>query len=64
MDALLRFAGCIPAFSTRGKGILGPFLSALVGASKRETPTSNLTESTDIHAISMNQFLIDDTVVN
>ena len=33
-------------FSTRGKGALGPLLSALAGARKRETPTSNLTEST------------------
>ena len=41
---LLRIAGCIPAFSTRGKGALGLLLSALAGASKRETPTSNLTE--------------------
>ena len=46
MGTLLRIAGCIPAFSTRGKGALGPLLSALAGASKRETPTSNLTEST------------------
>ena len=43
---LLRIVGCIPAFFTRGKGASGPFLSAPVGASKRETPTSNLTEST------------------
>ena len=43
---LLRIVGFIPAFSTRGKGALGPLLSALAGASKRETPTSNLTEST------------------
>ena len=42
---LLQFTGCIPAFSTRGKGALGPLLSAPGGASKRETPTSNLTES-------------------
>ena len=41
---------CIPAFSTRGKGALGPLLSAPVGASKRETPTSNLTESTALYA--------------
>ena len=27
------------AFFTRGIGALGPVLSALVGASKRETPT-------------------------
>ena len=41
---LLGIAGCItsPAFSTRGKGALGPLLSAPAGASKRETPTSNL----------------------
>ena len=44
---LLRIASCIPAFSTRGKGALGPLLTAPAGASKRETPTSNLTESTD-----------------
>ena len=43
---LLRIAGCIPAFSTRGKGALGHLLSALAGDSKREMPTSNLTEST------------------
>ena len=43
---LLQIAGCIPVFSTRGKGALGPLLSALAGASKKETPTSNLTEST------------------
>ena len=42
---LLQVAGCIPAFSTRGKGALGPLLSALAGARKRVTPTSNLTES-------------------
>ena len=45
MGTLLRIAGSIPVFSTRGKGALGPLLSALVGASKRETPTSNLAES-------------------
>ena len=33
------------AFSTRGKGALGPLSSAPAGASERETPTSNLTES-------------------
>ena len=38
---LLQIAGCIPAFSTRGKGVLGTLLSALAGA------TSNLTESND-----------------
>ena len=38
---------CIPAFLTRGKGALGSLLSAPAGASKRETPTSNLTESTE-----------------
>ena len=42
-----RIAGCIPAFSTRGKGALGPLLSAPAGAGKRETPTSNLTENND-----------------
>ena len=42
----MRIAGCIPAYPTRGKGALGPVLSAPAGASKRETPTSNLTEST------------------
>ena len=41
----------IPAFSTRGKGALWPFLSAPAGASKRETLTSNLTESTALRAI-------------
>ena len=34
------------AFSTREKGAMGPLLSAPAGASKRESPTSNLTEST------------------
>ena len=38
--------GCIPAYPTRRKGALGPLLSALVGASKGETPTANLTQST------------------
>ena len=43
---LLQITGCsIHAFSTRG--VLGTLLSAPVDASKRETPTSNLTESTD-----------------
>ena len=36
------YSGCIPAYPTKGKGALGPLLSAR----KRETPTSNLTEST------------------
>ena len=36
---VLRIAGCIPSFFTRKKGALGPLLSALVGASKRVTPT-------------------------
>ena len=40
------YSGCIPAYPTKGKGALGPLLSAHAGASKRETPTSNLTEST------------------
>ena len=42
--------GCIPAFSTRGKGALEPLLSAKADASKRETPTGtpNLTESTEM----------------
>ena len=40
-------AGCIPVFSTRGKGAPRPLLSALAGATKRETPTSNPTESTE-----------------
>ena len=31
----------------RGKLVLGHLLSAPAGASKRETPTSNLTESTE-----------------
>ena len=35
MGTLLQITGCIPAFSTRGKGAL-PLLSALVGVSKRE----------------------------
>ena len=39
MSTLLRIAGFIPAYPTRGKGP--------AGASKRETPTSNLTESTE-----------------
>ena len=43
---LQRIAGFIPAFSITGKGTLGPLLSAPAVASKRETPTSNLTEST------------------
>ena len=47
MGTLLRIAGCIPAFSTRGKGALGPLLSAPAGASKRETLTLNLTEITE-----------------
>ena len=34
------------AFSTEGKGALGHLLPAPAGDSKRETPTSNLTEST------------------
>ena len=39
----------LPAvFSTRGKGALGPLLSAPAGASKRETPTSNHTESSEV----------------
>ena len=46
MGTLLRIADCIPTFSTRGKGALGSLLSAPTGASKRETCTSNLTEST------------------
>ena len=45
MGTLLQIAGCIPTFSTRGKGALGPLSSAPAGASERETPTSNLTES-------------------
>ena len=45
---LLQIAGCIPAYPSRGKGAFGPLLSALVGARKRETPTSNLTESTGV----------------
>ena len=48
----LQKAGCIPVYPTRGKGALGPLLSAPVGASKRETPTSNLTESTEIAYLS------------
>ena len=42
----MRIAGCTPAYPTRGKGALGPILPAPAGASKRETPTSNLIEST------------------
>ena len=33
---------------TRGKGALGPLLAAPAGASKRETPTSNLTKNTGL----------------
>ena len=36
MGTLLQITGCIPAFSTRGKGALRPLLSVLVGVSKRE----------------------------
>ena len=43
----LQIAGCIPAYPTKGKGALGPLLSALAAAGKRETPASNLTESTE-----------------
>ena len=43
---LLQIASCIPAFPTKGKGTLGSLLSAPASVSKRETPTSNLTEST------------------
>ena len=32
------YSGCIPAYPTKRKGALGPLLSALAGASKRETP--------------------------
>ena len=46
MGTLLRITGCISPVSTRGKGAFGPLLSAPTGASKRGTPTSNLTEST------------------
>ena len=48
MGTLLQIASCIPAFSSGGKGTLGPLLSASVSASKRETSTSSLSESTDI----------------
>ena len=48
IPTLLQIAGCILAFSTRGKWALGPLLPAPASASKRETPTSNLTESTAI----------------
>ena len=41
----LVLSGCIPAYPSRGKGALGPLLSALAGARKRETPSSNVTES-------------------
>ena len=41
-------------FPLEEKGPLGPLLSAPVGASKRETPTSNLTESTE-HAFQRSQ---------
>ena len=40
------YSGCIPAYPTKGKGALRPLLSAPAGASKWETPTSNLSEST------------------
>ena len=46
MGTLLRITGSILTFSTRGKGAMGPLLSAPAGASKRETTTSNLTENT------------------
>ena len=36
----------MPAYPTKGKGAWRPLLSAQAGASKRETPTSNLSEST------------------
>ena len=49
MGTLLRITGCIPAVSTRGKGAFGLLLSAPTGASKRGTPTSNLTESTVLY---------------
>ena len=54
MGTLLRIAGCIPAYPTKGKR---PLLSVPAGASKRETPTSNLTESTDLD-FSFNCFLV------
>ena len=49
MGTLLQIAGCIPAFSTRRKGALGFLLSVPADASKREKPTSNLTEITGYH---------------
>ena len=52
-----RLYSCIP---TRGKGALGPLLSAPAGASKRETPTSNHTESTDMVVHRDSVFLLDD----
>ena len=43
------------------KGPQGPFY--LAGASKRETPTSNLTESTDMAVLSNNISVIDQSYV-
>ena len=59
MGTLLQITGCIPAFSTRGKGALEPLMSAPAGASKRETPTSNLTESTGNIANQIHRFTKD-----
>ena len=57
MPELRRILSCksptaIPISSTRGKGALGPLLSALAGASRRETRTLNLTESTELGLLS------------
>ena len=50
--ALMQISSCILHTPLKEKGPWGPLLSALPGASKRETPTSNLTESTaDYHNI-------------
>ena len=44
---LLQMAGCIPVVLNLILGGKGALLSAPAGASKRDTPTSYLTESTD-----------------
>jgi len=41
------FLGGMPTYPPQRTRGLWPLLSALAGANKRETPTSNLTESTD-----------------
>ena len=54
---------CIPAFSTRGKGALRLLLSTPAGASKRETPTSNLTESTGLMVNSVHVHVLGSRVI-